>query len=197
MKPNFERILLENIKLEGNAIPKLGYSFPPFLAFKNIVKAGDLDKKDLEIIEKTSLNTTLFQVPMRLHIPSKPFSTAFKLPIDPLVSISGGNNIIRRTVAKQKTKGTIKEFFATDDYKIEIQGILIDKNKQVLAGYSSSLREIFECGEAIDIACEFLNKVFEITSVVIEDFDMPFTPGTANQAFSFSCYSDEKTDLII
>lgn len=197
MKTNFERILLENVKLEGNVIPKLGYSFPPYIPFKNIVKAGDLNDKDLEIIKNTSLNTTLFQVPMSLHIPSKSFSTAFKLPIDPLVSISGSNNIIRRTVAKQKTKGTIKEFFATDDYKIDIQGVLIHQDKQTLATYSTRLREFFECGEAIDIACEFLNKVFQITSIVIEEFDMPFSPGTANQAFSFSCYSDEKTDLII
>ena len=70
----------------------------------------------------------LYQCPLRLKLKSEPEAAFWTLPFDPVMSVSGGNDIVRTKVLKQdnsnnERRGTIKEVWSQDDYLIQIAGI--------------------------------------------------------------------------
>ena len=46
-------------------------------------------------------------------------------PVEPQITIDGGNVVAKRTVAKGKGRGTIKERWTKDDYSVTIEGTLM------------------------------------------------------------------------
>ncbi len=76
----------------------------------------------------------------------------FTLPIEPLVTISGKNTIVRRAVAKAKDGGTIKECWSQDDYEVTIQGVVTggepDKYPEA---HVKRLLELFDERQAIEV----------------------------------------------
>lgn len=128
-------------------------------------------------------------------------STWWQLPIEPVVSISGKNEIVRRNVLKQgnaeQIRGTIKELWSQDDYEITIAGILIDSEGNKLPDSDlKKLREICEHNKEILVQSP-LFTIFNITRMVIESYELPFTKGIENQMFTIKGYSDELYDLVI
>lgn len=134
-------------------------------------------------------------LPVKLKLES--WSDYWLLPVEPLVSISGGNVIAKRTVAKGKLRGSIKEYWAQDDYKITITGMLIDVDDQASFPEAALqlLREVCEAREAVSIECDF-TKFFDVYKVVVESFDFPFTPGENRQAYTLNLVSDDLTDIL-
>lgn len=120
------------------------------------------------------------------------------LPVEPLLSLRGGNIISKRSVAKGKGRGTIKERWSQDDYEITLSGLLM--NPSNLNAYPDEevikLRELCEARQALFVDCPALSR-FDITRIVIESYDFPFTKGENVQAYSIKALSDDVTDLLI
>lgn len=119
----------------------------------------------------------------------------FKFPIEPIVSLSFRNSIVRRSVAKGSKRGTIKERWTEDDVEITITGVFSRKD----GAYPTEVEKIqkyFEYHGQIDVESPLLNAR-DIFSIVIETLDLPFTKGIENQAFQIKAYSDDVFNLLI
>lgn len=125
--------------------------------------------------------------------PEKKQGEEFTLPLEPLVSISGKNNLICRNIAfnDKKMHGTVKEKWSTDDWDITIAGILIADENHQLEDYLNGLRKYTEANRNIKIICPYLNKGYGITRIVIESYDFPFTKGADYQTYTLKCKSDD------
>jgi hypothetical protein len=134
-------------------------------------------------------------MPVRLKLSS--WGDWWTIPIEPSVGISGGNIVAKRTVAKAKYRGSIKERWSQDDYTVNIDGTLItqDNDYEYPEADVAKLREVCEAKEAVQIDCD-LTKYFDIMKVVIETYDFPFTQGDNKQKFTIKAVSDDLTDAL-
>lgn len=126
---------------------------------------------------------------------------AFLLPVEPLVSIQGRNNIKRRypkkASADRSRRGSVKEYWMQDDYSVRIQGVFLHANSNTYpADNVSRLREFCEAGETLYIKCPLL-ELFNIDGFVIENYEIPFTAGTNTQAYNITGYSDDIQTLLV
>ena len=137
-------------------------------------------------------------VPVTLLLPST--NKSFQLPLDPLVSISGKNEIVCRNVARHdgKTHGSIKEKWRASDWNITIAGVLMAGRDTSIEQLVERLRLYIEADENIEIVCPYIRESYGITRIVIESYDFPFTKGEENQAYTLKCKSDDvRTNLLL
>lgn len=142
----------------------------------------------------------LYQCPMRIKWEDE--VNFWTLPFDPVISISGGNNIVRSDVLKQdnsgsQRRGSIKEVWSQKDYEIQFAGIFIGKDENDIPMQDlERLRAYCEARKIIEVECDLL-EVFNITKLAIETFEFGHTPGRENQQFSIKAYSDDDFSLLI
>ena len=118
-------------------------------------------------------------------------------PIEPLVSVSGKNVIVRRNVAKSEYRGTIKERWAEDDFQINIQGSFVhtdlytypEKDVQKLMYYIRQRRPLSVKNE--------LFAMLGIHQIIVESYSFPFSKGENVQNYSIDAYSDDLYELFI
>lgn len=168
----------------------LGMAIPPYLPPRQVTVQIS------EGVPETSREhiAPLTQFPFKLKFENEP--EGFLLPIDPIVSVSGGNKIVRRYIQSAK-KGSVKEFFAIDDYRITVAGLLCSDANATVEEYAKRLKTYLESSESLQVQCTLLNEVFEIFSIVVESYEFPFTTGEEYQQFSFTAYSDESLELFV
>lgn len=177
-----------------------GYSLPPIvpLRTKVVVKTGQSADADADLkqrLESGTVRNIAIECPILLGLDGENLWT---LPVDPIVSLSGKNIIIRRNVSKSKKRGSVKERWSQDDWSITIDGVIIGETYEDMCDYVKTLREICERGKkGVDIVSDFLNNYMDIWRIAIEDYDFPFTPGMENQRFSIKAYSDDISDLLV
>lgn len=147
---------------------------------------------------KSLMGTPLyFPVQMQISKPGEELRY-WKLPNEPLISISGGKNIIKTQIDGQD--GTFKELFSKADYQITIRGICIQDDgtsdddsypeEQVL-----KIRQILEIKKGVKVVCEFL-RLFGIDMLAIESYRFPDLVGSPNmQPYEIVCSSDKEFDL--
>ena len=135
---------------------------------------------------------------MPLRVKLSTWDEWWTLPIEPLVGIKGGNKVIKRYVAKGTGRGSVKERWCQDDYKITISGIFINSEDESLYPEADvqKLREVVEAREAVLVDCALL-LYFDIFKIVIEDWDIPFTSGENQQQYSIKALSDDFGDLLV
>ncbi|WHT39970.1 DUF6046 domain-containing protein [Myroides sp. mNGS23_01] len=135
-------------------------------------------------------------------------SEEFTLPYEPVISIEGKNNIIKRSVLKYNeqfsgsTFGTVKERWSMDDYKITITGALFGTSE--IGAYESTYpREDFERlknfllqGKEIKVK-SIPFELLGISYIAIEDFSFPFTKGENVQAYVIKAISDVPMQLFM
>lgn len=199
----------EETNLAKHVTNALGYAQPMVLPFRNIVvvSKGSNDKyayENVDTIRKpddgemekglSNLGDNFFQCPLSFMIDGE----EWRLPVDPLVSVSGKNVIKRRYVAKSSNRGSIKECWSQDDYEISISGVIIAEDAVKLAEHLSNLRKVCNMAESVEIVSEFLNNpsTFGINRIAIESYDFPFTKGLENQSFTIKAYSDDSYELL-
>ncbi|OBX17811.1 MULTISPECIES: DUF6046 domain-containing protein [Bizionia] len=144
--------------------------------------------------------------PFTIKKPSE--DIGYTLPYEPMIDIEGGNNIIRRYVAKAKYEGankiggSIKERWNSKDYTITIRGILMGS---MLTGNIQDcyplkdfnrLKNYLTVGEIFEVFCEPL-QLLDIHRVVIESFSFPFTKGENVQAYEIKAFSDHSHPILI
>lgn len=171
-----------------------GYALPPFILN---------NARIIDIINPGSLPEEMLNVPAidPLRIKFEDETTWFQLPLDPVMSVSCKNIIVRRNVLKNSPsvlrRGTVKELWSQDDYEIEIAGLLQNTTEDVLPeDYLRRLRNYCEAGKIIEVQSTLLS-IFNITRIVIEDYNFPHTRGMGNQMYAIKCYSDDNFDLLI
>lgn len=129
--------------------------------------------------------------------------TNFTFTIEPLISLKLKNEIIKRTPAKAKDFiGTIKEYWSQSDYEILITGFLFGINERgdfqetYPMDQVKSLVKIAQSKDGVGVQNELLNAL-DITRLVIEDIDFPFTVGENVQAFEMTCLSDFTETILL
>lgn len=126
----------------------------------------------------------------------------FTFPYEPLISISGRNNIVKKTTAKVSNfVGTVKERFSQDDYEITITGILMGEtlsgNAEQCFPRADFMKLVDYCRSgAIEVRCEPM-QLLGINYIVIEDFSFPFTKGENVQAYELKCLSDFTPEILL
>ncbi len=117
------------------------------------------------------------------------------LPVDPVVTVRGGNTIVKRQVLKPavgdaRRRGSVKELWSQDDYEITINGVLKGGDGELPADAVRRLRSYCEAREAVAVQSPLLT-LFGISRVVVEKFEFPHTKGMENQLYSLACVSDD------
>lgn len=178
--------------MDRNLVIAPGINLPPLL-FKQKVVIINYSKSDGSLMVGGDEPVVVRkQFPLTFKAPGlKPF----QFPIDPFISVSFKNIITRRSVAKGDKRGTVKERWTEDDAEINISGVLIADDDHYPDDVFT-LQKYFETRQAIGAECRVLNDL-GITSIVIESFDLPFTKGVENQAFTIKAYSDDVFNLLI
>jgi hypothetical protein len=176
----------------------LGFAFPPIIPLKTVVVVKEAQDKDADEELQRRLKSGLVEntnwiVPLTFRTTDL---GDFKLPLDPVIALSGKNIITRRYVNKSKTRGTIKERWSEDDWEISITGVIIEENEELRLKHIGKLRSFCEYAGTVEVICPLFNEM-DITRIVIESYDFPFTRGIENQAFIIKAYSDESYTLLI
>lgn len=120
----------------------------------------------------------------------------YRLKSDPIIAVSRANEIVKRSVAKPKNDGSIKESWAVGDWKVVIGGVIIAETKEELKEHVKFLVKMSALRQSLDVTCNVLNDLYDIISVAIEDLQMPATPGMLNQEFIISAVSDKSFELL-
>lgn len=130
-------------------------------------------------------------------------------PFEPMISISGGNEITKVNVSRHGVdkkgnplSGSIKARTRTKDFEITITGVLIGSNQkgkpedcfpykqfQKLFKYLIHIKELF-------VYCYPL-ELLGINRLVIESYSFPFTKGENVQAYEIKALSDYPHSLIV
>lgn len=189
----------------------VGHSFnlTPALDGKTTIRIAD-GFEDTEyaryVTEDTPMMTifgTPMVVPVQLKLASDSDADWWLLPTEPIMSISGDTQLIRRSVLKtprsqQNRRGTVKERWSIGDYSIQIDGLLTVSGNDLAFPEAdfAKLRRICEAREAIDVICPALERL-GIYRMVIDKFSLPFTKGVENQKYSITAYSDDDFDLLL
>lgn len=129
--------------------------------------------------------------------------TKFTFNPEPLISLKMSNEIVKRSPAKAKDFiGTIKEYWSQSDYEILITGFLFGINERgdfqetYPIDQVKSLVKLAQSKDGVGVQNEFLNAL-DITRLVIEDIDFPFTVGENVQAFEMTCLSDFTETILL
>jgi hypothetical protein len=138
--------------------------------------------------------TVSMVLPLSFRLPD---GSWWLFPVEPLISVSGKNVIVRRNVSKSDRRGSIKERWSEDDLMINIQGSLIDPDLYTYPAQDlSSLYQAITQRKAIEVKNELL-QLLNVHQIVVEPYSFPFSKGENVQNFSIDAYSDDLYELFI
>jgi len=121
----------------------------------------------------------------------------WEFPVEPLISISGKNVIVKRNVAKSEYRGTIKERWAEDDFQIKIEGSFVQPDLDTYPSQDiTTLYQAITQRNAIEVQ-NSLFQLLKIHQIVVENYSLPFSKGENVQNFSIDAYSDDLYQLFI
>lgn len=189
----------------GNiAARTIGLKVPPYWLFNQpvVTRQDPSEYDELMMLEEAELEdmvrTNALGVPMRfpLEISLVDQEDWWLVPIEPLITLTGRNMIVRRQVSKGKIRGSIKERWTQDDYQVKIEGALMDlKRDDYPRDDVQKLRNFCEAAK-LKVRCP-LFEIFSINQIVVESYDFPFTKGIQNQQYTINAYSDDTYKLLL
>jgi hypothetical protein len=138
--------------------------------------------------DKTSLYGTSYFLPVKLG--------GVEL-MHPIIRITSKKTIVETALVNRT--GSVKELISTDDYKINIKGIIIRDDHVFPEAEIRSLREIYLKDEALPIDNALVSLFLqENENVVITDLTMPETKGGVYnvRAYEMNLVSDKSFKLI-
>ncbi len=120
----------------------------------------------------------------------------FWLPNEPLITITGGKEIVKTVVAG--LKGTVKEEISTKDYIITIRGIIVNTDNDDYPEYEvEKLRTICEKQGSHKVVNK-LFRIFGIDEIAIENYNIFGIAGhQSQQAYQINALSDRPVELVI
>jgi len=120
----------------------------------------------------------------------------FVFPIEPLVDVRGGKNIVKTTVPG--LDGTVKEFLGFEDYEITVFVTLESATRADVLAQLEAVIKIWEIEESLVILCPKTAE-YGIDRVVFESIDHPETegmPGTERLTLRFVSDKDYNFEVI-
>lgn len=179
----------------------------------NLVQ-NDLTQKGLPNIPFLRQNIEVDSIPENKQYFPLSFSftengTKWTFPFEPLISISGGNDIKKANVSKHgldkkgnQLAGTTKTRMHRKDFDITITGILMGKQLQgkpedcfPIKQMTDLLKYLIHSGSLFVYSHPL--ETLGINHIVIEDYSFPFTKGENMQAYEIKALSDYPYSLII
>jgi len=153
--------------------------------------------EDAEAITGDSVRRGVIHSLMPLKVKGLHDREWFTLPTEPLVSVSGKNVIVRRTVAKGEGHGTVKECWSRDDYTVTIRGVVCSTGEdRYPADEVRRLADLLAERRSVEVAHDIL-LLLGIKFLAIESASFPHTKGLNNQNFEIKAYSDTNAELLI
>ena len=189
------RIILEDLYRKTRKV------MPPYFLFNAPAQAGvDPDGYRLENLTDAQLEQIIVAnaigIPMVLPLYFKlEGEDWWLLPYEPQISLQGTNIITKKQVTKGAVRGTIKERWSQGDYQVNISGILIGSDGGYPEDDVKKLRYYLEAGKIL--VKSPLLELFSINQIVVESWNIPFTAGQANQAYTISALSDDIYKLLL
>lgn len=190
--------------LENAALRLTGGKTPPYWLLRRRELAG-VDPGDYDSVSRMSdeeladtVRTNALGVPMQMPLSfrlEEAGAEEWLFPLEPMISLTGQNVIVRRQVNKGRVKGSIKERWAQDDYIVSVQGLLMGFDGRYPEQDVARLRAFCEAGRVLAL-CPLL-EIFGISRLVIESWEIPYTSGSCNQNYSLRCYSDDIYKLLL
>lgn len=119
-----------------------------------------------------------------------------RLAADPLISVERANDVVRRSVAKPRHEGTVKESWGVGDWQVTIAGVIIAETREELQERVQELQWICAVRESLETICPLLNDQYDIARLAITQLQLPFTPGELNQQFTITALSDTSHQLL-
>lgn len=153
-------------------------------------QVGEYTKQDLK-------EFGLHPCPLSLSATIDKKTETFAFEIDPAITVSAANTIATRYVAKRKEiRGTIKESWAQDDWKVEIRGLIVGTDEEDLGKKMAQLISIISADQTLDVVCPYLQDCYAISRLVVQSYQFPATKGLRYQQVSLTCLSDGEYDLL-
>lgn len=205
------RFILQNLALRAMGLTKV----PPYWLFrennfhgvnlgyisaaKTIPDSSGFDVEtmsdaELEDVVRTNATGVPMVLPLRFQL-EESGAEEWLFPMEPMISLNGQNILVRRNVSKGRIKGSIKERWTQDDYRVRIEGILLGTDGKYPDADVAKLRSFCEAGHVK--ALNPLLEIFGISQLAIESWDIPFTSGTINQNYTIQAYSDDIYKLLL
>ncbi|MBQ9255011.1 MAG: hypothetical protein IJ180_09595 [Bacteroidales bacterium] len=167
-----------------------GYKLPPYwLSHPQVVK-----QINDEGLSKDGLLGVACSCPLKIKTEDE--SEWWQIPIEPVVSITCKNIIVRRNILKAGVRdvtrrGTVKELWTQDDYQVSISGLLIGEDDEALPESDLiRLKNMCEHRGVLEVESK-LFTIFNITRIAVESYEFPFTKGMNNQMYTIKGYSDD------
>lgn len=111
-----------------------------------------------------------------------------------LVTVSRGKTIVMTPV--QGRRGTVKEYITTEDFAINVQGLLVGQEGEFPEEALRQLRFVCDAQEPVTITSDYI-RMFGVFKVVVKNERFPRLPGYENlQPFEFDLIEDTAIDLI-
>lgn len=199
----FERLDIVESELTKNVFPPI-----QFLPFRNITGVKEVNLAEQNNLWEADQEQSKKQQFFPLSFSFTEKGQQWLFPYEPLISISGGNEIIKTKVSRisdangNTSSGTIKQRIVPKDYEITITGVLIGKKlkgkpedcypKEQL----KTLLNFLKATKEVYVFCPIL-ELLGINKIAIEDFSFPFTKGENVQAYEIKAFSDFTYNLII
>ena len=153
---------------------------------------GSLSDDELADMIVTNANGVPMVFPLYFALEGEPW---WLLPYEPQVTIRGTNVLVKKQVQKGAVRGTIKERWSQGDFSLSISGILMGANGKYPSDDVKKLRAYCEAGKVLVKSPQM--ELFSINQIVVEDWSIPFTAGTANQAYTIEAVSDDIYKLLL
>ena len=183
----------------GNiAARTIGLKVPPYWLFNQpvVTRQDPSEYDELMMLEEAELEDMVRTNALPLEISLVDQEDWWLVPIEPLITLTGRNIIVRRQVSKGKIRGSIKERWTQDDYQVKIEGALMDlKRDDYPRDDVQKLRNFCEAAK-LKVRCP-LFEIFSINQIVVESYDFPFTKGIQNQQYTINAYSDDTYKLLL
>jgi len=117
-----------------------------------------------------------------------------------LIGVSMNKNIVKTPI--QGRNGTVKEYISDGDFRVNIRGVITSASNDNPDHYPEDevkkLMEVCRANASIELASFYLNDVFNVQNVVIENYTFPQREGTYNtQLFELECVSDNPVEVEI
>lgn len=119
------------------------------------------------------------------------------LPLEPIVSVSLPIIIARNSIAKANGIGTVKERWATDDFKITVSGVFInyENEDEFPVKDVETLKGLCTYPNSLHVSC-ILFRALGISEMAIASVSFPHTEGIFAQEFVIEGWSDNYFNLL-
>jgi hypothetical protein len=120
----------------------------------------------------------------------------FQIPLEPIISIEGGKNIIETKVNQGARRENVIEEINLNNWRVLMRGLIIsDAADEYPEELIKTLTDICIYPGSIEIECGLLHH-FGITQVVIQNFRFPGVPGSIEAVgYELDLVSDVNIDL--